>query len=227
MRLTITLALIVTCSTASAQSRPAELEPGEAEGREKKRQLDPKLQFTHPPVESRGVWIPSNDLLGPRDVLLKKLDRLKAANFNTVMIDCWFRGCTAYPGSEVAPQYPKFDGADVFAIALDEAKHRGLRVEAWVSYGFYAYFTPDASKDKSMGAILDKHPELAAVDAKGQKRIHRSFGDFYSMCPANPESHKILGRLIQDVLAKYPVDGIHLDRIRFPEADFCFCDYCK
>src|SRR5207244_7397 len=78
-----------------------------------------------------------------------------------------------------------------------------------------------------MGPILSQHPELASVDAQGRKSVHRTFGDFYSMCAANPKSHEILGQLMVEIVSKYPVDGLHLDRIRFPETDFCYCDYCK
>ena len=79
-----------------------------------------------------------------------------------------------------------------------------------------------------MGPVLEKHPELVSIDARGGKAIHRSFGDFYSLCAANPKSHEILGQLMVEIVTKYPsIDGLHLDRIRFPEADFCFCDYCK
>jgi uncharacterized lipoprotein YddW (UPF0748 family) len=112
-------------------------------------------------------------------------------------------------------------------LATEAAHRRGLRAQAWVSYGFYAYFTRDAAKDKSIGPVLSKHPELTAIDSAGRKSIHRTLGDFYSLCAANPRSHEILGQLMVEIVAKYPVDGLHLDRIRFPDADFCFCDYCK
>ena len=78
-----------------------------------------------------------------------------------------------------------------------------------------------------MGAILSKHPELVSIDTEGHKLIHRTVGDFYSLCAANPKSHEILGQLMVEIVTKYPVDGLHLDRIRFPDADFCYCDYCK
>jgi uncharacterized lipoprotein YddW (UPF0748 family) len=211
-----------------AQTRPAAgLEPGAAQGQAKTRPLDPNLKFTHPPVEARGVWVASNDLLGPRDVLLRKFDRLKAANFNTVLIDAWFRGHTAYPGSAIAPEYPPLRGEDTLGVAIEEAHKRGLRAEPWVSYGFYAYWTTDATKDTSVGAILGKDPELASLDSQGRRVIHRNVGDFYSLCAANPKSHEILGQLMVEIVTKYPVDGLHLDRIRFPETDFCYCDYCK
>src|SRR5688500_18317522 len=75
-------------------------------------------------AEVRGVWVPSNDLLGRREVLLKRFDQLKSANFNMVLIDCWFRGYTAYAGSSIAPHYPQFKGEDVFGLAVDEANKR-------------------------------------------------------------------------------------------------------
>ena len=213
---------------ALGQSGPAGSEPGEAQGKVKSRKLDASLKFTHSPVEACGVWVTSNDLLGPRETLLKKFDRLKAANFNIVLIDAWFRGYTAYPDSKIAPLYPDFKGEDALGMAIEEAHRRGLHAQPWVSYGFYAYFTPDASKDRSMGAVLREHPDLVSIDAQGRKSIHRKFGDYYSLCAANPKSHEVLARLMVEIVTKYPsIDGLHLDRIRFPEADFCFCDYCK
>jgi uncharacterized lipoprotein YddW (UPF0748 family) len=110
---------------------------------------------------------------------------------------------------------------------VEESHQRGLRAEAWMEYGFYAYFTADATKDPSMGAILDKNPELLSVDPKGAKFIHRSFGDFYSLCPSNPKSHEVLAGLCAEVVKKYPVDGINLDRIRYAASDYCYCAYCK
>ena len=221
----ITLAVV---TFARAQSRPAGLEPGEAEGRTKTRAIDPNLKFTHPPVEARGVWVTSDDLLGPRDRLLHRFDRLKSTHFTTVMIDSYFRGYTAYPGSAIAPEYPGLHGEDTLAIAIEQAHQRGLSAQAWVSYGFYAYWTANASLDPSaMGPILAKNPELVSIDAEGRKLIHRNVGDFYSLCAANPRSHEILGQLMVEIATKYPIDAIHLDRIRFPEADFCYCDYCK
>jgi uncharacterized lipoprotein YddW (UPF0748 family) len=220
-------AALLCISVAPAQTRPAQLEPGEAEGKVKSRAIEPNLKFTHPLVEARGVWVASNDLLGPREAMLQKFDRLKAANFNLVLIDAWFRGYTAYPGSAIAPPYPDLKGEDALGMAIEEAHQRGLAAQPWVSYGFYAYFTPDAAKDKSMGAVLARHPQLVSIDAQGRNSIHRSFGDFYSLCAANPKSHEILGQLMVEIVTKYPVDGLHLDRIRFPEADFCFCEYCR
>jgi uncharacterized lipoprotein YddW (UPF0748 family) len=132
-----------------------------------------------------------------------------------------------YEGSQVAPAYKPFQGDDVVKLLVDEAHKHGMQAQAWLSYGFYAYFTADATKDSSKGAILDEHPELLAINNEGNGKLHRAFGDYFSLCPSNPKSHEVLGKLMVEQVNRYAVDGIHLDRIRYPEDTFCFCGYCK
>lgn len=219
--------LLLLATLASAQDRS--LEPGQAEARAKS-QATTLTTFTHPASEVRGIWFARDDMQGvSRPDLLKKLDALKSAHFNTILLDTWFQGYVPYAGSDSVPQYPKFKDQpdDLIAFLVKECHARNLRAELWPSYGFYAYFTPDQSKEPSRGALLDKHPDLTAIDDHGQPFLHRSFGDYYSLCPANPQSHKLLAQLYAEQLTRYPADGLSLDRIRFPEDTFCFCDYCK
>ena len=57
-----------------------------------------------------------------------EIDQLKAANFNIVLLDAWFQGFVAYPGSRIAPQWPAFNGEDTLGFLIDEAHKRGIRV---------------------------------------------------------------------------------------------------
>jgi uncharacterized lipoprotein YddW (UPF0748 family) len=210
-------------------TRPAGQEPGDAESRQRSGDAPLVTTFTHRAVELRGVWLASRDMTAPKDTLVAKLDALKSANFNTVLIDTYFKGFVVYPGGKIVPQAPEFrDKPDVLAMLIDECHQRGIRADLWMEYGFYGYFTADATKDKSMGPILDAHPELLSVDADGTRFIHRGFGDFYSMCPSNPKSHEILAQIYAEAVTKYPqADGVNLDRIRYADANYCYCDYCK
>lgn len=213
-----------------AQPKDHSQEPGYAESKVKAQDQALITTFTHPKTEVRGVWFARNDMEGAsREELAKKLDAIKQANFNTVLLDTWFQGYVPYPGSAIVPLYPKFKDQpdDLIAFLVREAHARGLRVDLWPSYGFYAYFTPDHTKDSSHGALLDAHPELMGIDADGKNFLHRSFGDYYSLCPSNPKSHELLARLYAEQVGRYDVEGLSLDRIRYPEENFCFCDYCK
>lgn len=170
-------------------------------------------EFTHPAAETRGVWLPSRDIFVPREQLMAKLDQLKEAGFNRVMINVQFRGYVLYPGSAVLPQYPECKGEDYLRLLIDACHQRGMKADAWMEYGFYAYFTAD-KKDPSKGKLLDADPSMMSVDKDGNGAIARPFGTFYSLDPAHPKAVDALAALNAEVAAKYDVDAVNLDRIR-------------
>lgn len=174
------------------------------------------------------MWIASQELLGSREELLRKLDGFTSANLNVVYVDAWFRGYLGYPGSKYVPQFPGLGGRDYLEWLVPEIQKRGMRADLWFSYGFYAYHTADATRDPSMGPLLDKYPELVAVDREGNKCLHnKQWGDYYSLCPSNPKSHQVLAAMMVEMMTRYPANGLHLDRIRYPSLDFCYCSYCR
>lgn len=184
--------------------------------------------WTHPAKEFRGIWFPGRDLLVSTESLVQKLDALVKANFNAVLPVAYFRGYVVYPDSKYLPQLPDARGGDPLRFFIDEAHKRGLQVHVWLEYGFYAYHTPDATKNPSKGPWLDAHPELQSVSSKGDRYIHNpAWGDFYSMCPSNPQCHELIANIAAEILERYPVEGINLDRIRYAGENFCYCDYCK
>jgi uncharacterized lipoprotein YddW (UPF0748 family) len=185
---------------------------------------------TTPELESRGVWLDKAQMLEGREDVLARLDRLKNAGLNTIYVAVQIRGAVMYPGSEILPQYDEARKRDpqVLEWLIPAIRERGLRVEAWTEFGFYAYWTPDAAADPSRGAILDRQPELAAIDRDGKDHLHNEkLGDFYALCPSNPESQEILLRLYLEMLGRYRFDGLNLDRIRYPDERFCYCAYCR
>ncbi len=180
--------------------------------------------------EIRGVWVDKSDVYKGKESMLAMFDKLTAVHFNLVCLPVMHRGEVLYPGSKYLPQDKKATALDpdILQWLIDQAHLRGLMVEAWPEFGFYAYWTKDASKDKSRGVILDKYPELTAIDINGIPYLHnQAWGDFYSFCPSNPKSHRIMINLLCEPIKKYRVDGLNLDRIRYPTKDFCFCHYCK
>lgn len=214
-------------SSASGQSAPS-LEPGQ-DGTTASVAASPEtIAWTHPQKELRGAWISGREMLEPFETLTATLDDMTSANFNTVIPDAYFRGYVVYPESRHLPQIPAARGRDPLGMLVREAHARKLRVDVWLEYGFYAYHTADAGKDKSMGPFLDAHPELLSVDTSGSKFLHNvAWGDFYSMCPSNPECHKLIAGVAAEVMAKYPADGLNLDRIRYAGANYCYCPYCR
>lgn len=181
-------------------------------------------------IETRGVWIDKSDVYKGKDSLIAMFDKLTASNFNLVCLPVLHRGDVIYPASKYLPQDSKAIEVDkdILKWMIEQAHQRGLLVESWPEFGFYAYWTKDATKDTSRGVILDKNPELTAIDINGLPYLHnKDWGDFYSFCPSNPKSHQIMIDLLCEPITRYQVDGLNLDRIRYPTKDFCFCAYCK
>lgn len=207
--------------------QPGNLEPGQGTSSPTTAPATP-LTWTYPAEEERGVWLTSNEMLESKEKIERKLDALRNANFNTVLICAWFRGYVAWPGSKEFAQYPQFGGEDRLGWIIEQCHRRGLAAHLWLEYGFYAWHTPDASMQKSMGPVLDKHPHLLAMDREGNRFLHNpKWGDYYAMCPSNPQSHRLLAEMATEGAARYPADGINLDRIRYPERDWCACEYCR
>ena len=179
-------------------------------------------------IEERGVWLNRTEMFVPKEKLLNFLDSLKAAHFTSVYIDTLFKGTVIYPESKYLPQFEEVTEPDILTWLIPEIKKRKMRAEAWLEYGFYAFHTKDATQTTDRGVFLSKHPELTAIASDGATYIHNiNWGDFFSLCPANPLSHKLLTDLYIEVAQRYPFDGLNLDRIRFPNENFCYCAYCR
>jgi uncharacterized lipoprotein YddW (UPF0748 family) len=179
------------------------------------------------PGEVRAVWSPDEFLRMSPEKQDTVLALLSANGFNTVCVQTQYREAVQYPGSEYLYQ-SYIEDINRFAIdtMVGNIRDKNLRAEAWPEYGFYASY--DKETTESFGRFLIRHPELAAIDKGGRDYFFNpKYGYYKSLCPANPESHKLLIGLYCEMLEKFPFDGLNLDRIRFPNADFCYCGYCK
>jgi len=105
---------------------------------------------------------------------------------------------------------------DIVRDFTDEAQHRGLRVLPWVT----------ALNDP---VIASENPQYAMIDFRGERVPGW-------LCPSNDDVRAFVAAMATDLLTNYEVDGIFLDRIRFPEcggegigfapALSCFCESC-
>ena len=180
------------------------------------------------PDEVRMVWAPYSEfLVGVElDEQDARLAALANAGFNTVCLNTYWRGYTTYPDSQYRLQFGLgHTRAKVVDTLVAGIHSKRMRAEAWPEYGFYASYNKGTTETSG---FLAANQHLAAVDKEGRDYFFNpQYGYFKALCPTNPESHKQLIGLYSEMLEKYPFDGINLDRIRFPNADFCHCDYCR
>lgn len=138
------------------------------------------------------------------------LDRLKRANFNTVLFQVRMRGDVSYPsGIEAfteafAGKEGRSPGYDPLAFAVDECHRRGMEIHAWM----VTIPVGNNRQQKLLGrnSVVKKHPAIC-----------KSCNGGWYLDPGNPQTDDYLASLVREVVSKYDIDGIHFDYIRYPE----------
>lgn len=138
------------------------------------------------------------------------LDRLKEANFNTVMMQTRLRGDLIYPSAiETFPEAltgksGKNPGYDPLAFAIEECHKRGMELHAWI-------VTIPAGNNRQV-KFLGKH----SIVRKNRQICKQHEGAWY-LDPGHPETANYLIGIVREIITRYDVDGIHFDYIRYPE----------
>lgn len=133
------------------------------------------------------------------------LIKARVANTSSVL---WYR-------SDVGPYHPSCDLYDGMHDIVALAKDAGMELHA-----YFSVFTEGAvsGSDLARGeAILARNPEWSVVDSVGRTT------EF--VCAAHEGYHSYLKSLIDEILSRYALDGIHLDFVRYPRSA-CYCRRC-
>ena len=191
------------------------------------------------PVEMRGLWVVRTALVSPQAVD-RAVDDAAEAGLNALFVQVRGRGDAFYRSSLVS-RSPLLERQprefDPFARLLARARSRRIQVHAWVNVLLAAHFGQPLPR----GHVLEKHPEwamvpksaaTAALVASGSRRLRlvhdagRAEGDVegYYLSPAIPAVADHLEDVVREVVRAYPVDGLHLDFIRYPGPSF---DYSR
>jgi len=142
------------------------------------------------------------------------MDNCCRAGFNTVLFQVRGEGTVYYPSSiepwagDYANSPPNFDP---LAVACREAHRRGMALHAWANVmpGWRGDRPPSDSRQ-----LYNAHPDWFWYDQQGRRQ---PLGEFYlSINPCLPEVRQYLVKVMREIITHYPVDGLHLDYIRFP-----------
>ena len=180
----------------------------------------PDQPHGHP--EIRALWLDRGAILaaGSEAGLTDLFDRLAAVGVNTIFFETVNAGYPLYP-SQVAPQTnPQIQGWDPLATAIRLAHARSMTLHAWV----WVLAAGNQSHNHLLnlpldypGPVLARHPGWASYDNQGRLILPGQDKPFLD--PANPAVRRYLIDLLQELATRYPIDGVHLDYIRYPFQD--------
>lgn len=167
----------------------------------------------------RAIWVTRFEYRTESDVR-SIIANCAELGFNTVLFQV--RGqADAYYRSSIEPWADRLGGKDPgfdpLAVACREAHRRGLELHAWVNV-FTAW--RGTTPPRARGHVATRHPEWIVVDRNGRRQTWNSH--YLVLNPCLPEVRAYLARVARDIASRYPIDGLHLDYVRFLEGDWSY-----
>lgn len=169
--------------------------------------------------EVRAIWVTRFEYQTEADVRTI-LSNCAALGFNTILFQV--RGqADAYYRSSIEPWAERLGGRDPgfdpLAVACREAKRLGLALHAWVNVmPAWRGKTPPADPSH----ICHTRPDWIVVGRDGRRQ---TFNDHYvCLNPCLPEVRDYIVSVLRDLAERYPIDGLHLDYVRFIEGEWSY-----
>lgn len=173
----------------------------------------------YPATAIRGIWhrpVEKNEAAVEATV-----SRLQQAGLNTIFLETFFHGYPIFPSQTYQQmgipenQYPTFKGWDPLATWVKVAHAHGMKLHVW-----FQSFYVGTDAVSGMGPILKKYPDWAnvqysAITKTGPQPSTLERGAYFAD-PANPQARHFLVSLLQELVDRYPVDGVQLDYMDYP-----------
>jgi uncharacterized lipoprotein YddW (UPF0748 family) len=187
--------------------------------------------------EVRALWVARTSLTSPQ-AIAEMADAAKQSGFNTLLVqvrglgDSYFLGGIEPRPGALAAQPP----FDPLATAIARGHERGLSVHAWINVNLVTGTDVPASRSH----IAYRHPEwlmvpralareLSGLDPTGPEYLGRLMRyararaadlEGVYLSPTTAGAVEYTNSVVRDVVQRYPVDGVHLDYLRYPNEDF-------
>ncbi|MDD2431497.1 MAG: family 10 glycosylhydrolase [Firmicutes bacterium] len=167
----------------------------------------------------QGIWV-VRTTLASRESVFAMLKEVEKANLTDILVQVNMSGYAYYQSSRLPPAVTDFDPLQ---LLLQEAHQKDLKVHAWINA-----FTvgPLGLNQTNPNHVLYQHPEWSTVDIKGISVLEYPKSRASEALPTQylePGLKEVQDWVIQnclEVVENYPVDGIHLDFLRYPGKDF-------
>jgi uncharacterized lipoprotein YddW (UPF0748 family) len=181
-----------------------------------------------PSDEIRALWVVRDALTTPEDID-RCIDLAIQTRFHILFVQVRGRGDAYYQSALEPPALDlkyTIDDFDPLEYLLARTRATGISVHAWINV-FYVW--SNGALDPPEGHVVRTHPEWLATNAEGVRMDERPVDDWkaaglegYFVSPFSAQARAHLASVVRDLVDTYPVDGIHLDYIRYPGPEYGF-----
>lgn len=185
------------------------------------------------PDEFRALWVDAyHDGIKSEAQIDELIETAQAANLNALVVQVRRRGNTFYPSALdpwAADANPDFDA---LAYLIERAHRAQIDVHAWVAtLAIWNGTTPPQTANHAFnvhGPGTSGREYWLMTSYSGEEAAG---GYLYYLDPGHPDAMDYLVDIVRELLTQYDVDGLHLDRVRFPEQKGIYCQdqvwYCQ
>ncbi|MBL7076251.1 MAG: family 10 glycosylhydrolase [Kiritimatiellae bacterium] len=159
----------------------------------------------------RGVWDHFGLGLYPGD-WRRTCRELDLHGITDVFVNVLWPGRALYPSKVLPVDDVVAVYGDPLKAAVTEGHAQGLKMHLW-----------------KVCWKLDGAPESLMTSLRKAGRLQRSDNgaELPWLCPSHPDNLRHEKDSLREALRLYPVDGIHLDYIRYPGSYGCYCSGCR
>lgn len=181
-----------------------------------------------PKQEIRAAWVVRYSLESKEEVD-RAVDYAVRARFHLLFVqvrgraDAYYRSTLEPEGLTLRRPVAEFDPLEYL---LQRCHESGIAVHAWVNT---LLVWSDGESKPPAGHIAAEHPDWLVTDIAGVRMDERPLRAWlregqtgYFVSPARPEVRRHIASVVGELVGRYPVDGIHLDYIRYPGPQFDF-----
>jgi uncharacterized lipoprotein YddW (UPF0748 family) len=168
-----------------------------------------------------------------REDVERLLTELESLGINTVFFQV--RGaCDALYLSELEPWSDVLSGRlgvnpgwDPLAAALEHGHRLGMEVHAWINV-FPAWPVSAGGEPPPMSIplhVVRMQPVWLAQDVTGVTmplEKSKARHNYAFLSPTHPGAQEHILRVVEDLVGRYEVDGLHLDYVRFPDSTYSY-----
>lgn len=182
--------------------------------------------------EARGVWMSRfeytneqtrNNPEAAKAKIRMVLEKARAARFNMIFFQIRGNG-DAYYRSDFEPWAESLTGIlgrdpgwDPLGFATEEAHRLGLELHAWVN-AFPIWRGTRPPTESTPRSVMLAHPEWLVCDKDGKPiEVDPPNNNYVWISPGNPAARQHVVNVVNNIVERYDVDGIHFDYIRYPE----------
>jgi uncharacterized lipoprotein YddW (UPF0748 family) len=191
---------------------------------------DVRLSTAGPPGadEFRALWV---DAYHPGIKSQREIDELietaQAGNFNALVVQVRRRGDTYYP-SALDPWAKDADPSfDSLAYLIERAHAEHIKVHAWATtLAIWATETPPTAPDHTFnlhGPGASGRDYWLMTSYAGEEGAGPSGLQTYYLDPGHPDVVDYTAAIYAELASNYNLDGLHLDRIRYPDYKGTYC----